>query len=383
MIKVRHILVRASLFVTALLTLALWGQAQQGCCDQRFPAGEWQIGNMEKAVAFYHEIGLDLPPGWTGKIASPSTSNRELCGVPEGLWRIVGLPIAGSSWGMQLVETTGVDRKPLKANRQDVGATGLILYVRDIDLSIAALKKAGGQVVSIGKSPVRIGKNRAILAQDPDGLFVEFRQTDPLPSTSAPPSSNVVGAAVSISIEDTNKTAKYWRELLGFEVNSGTFSKDKSELALQGTPGAQVRKSVAKIAPGGKFDYPGADLVFEFLEFKNVARKQLSPRYQDPGSGGFVLRLKTGNPGVRGKEMADFVALMKTSNETRILTAGGKALDQKRRFAMFFQDLNGFVMEATQSTPEPAGSAAGNAWNGAAKFFGVIGGAPLVRQRNH
>ena len=32
MIKVRHILVRASLFVTALLTLALWGQAQQGCC---------------------------------------------------------------------------------------------------------------------------------------------------------------------------------------------------------------------------------------------------------------------------------------------------------------------------------------------------------------
>jgi hypothetical protein len=364
------------LLVAALHTFAVVGQSQQGCCDQRLPAGEWQVGNLEKAVAFYHEVGLDVPPGWTGKIAAPSPANQDLCGVPGGLWRIVGLPIAGSSWGMQLVETTGVPRNPVNASRQDIGATGLILYVRNLDASLAALKKVGAEIVTAGKSPVRIGKgkSRGILARDPDGLFVEFRQMDPLPARSAPSSSNVIGAAVSISIEDTDKTARYWRDLLGFEVNSAAFSKEKSELALQGTPGAQVRKSIAKIAPDGKFDYPGADLIFEFLEFKNVARKKLSPRYQDPGSGGFVLRLKTRDSGVRGKEMADFVALMKTSSETRILTAGGNALDQQRRFAMFFRDLNGFILEATQSTPAPGTADASNGSKPLANVFGVIKG---------
>jgi hypothetical protein len=229
------------------------------------------------------------------------------------------------------------------------------LYVRNLDASVAAVKKAGGQIVSTRGVPVRIdkGKSRGILAKDPDGLFLEFRQMDPLPATTAPASSNVIGAAVGISIEDTDKTARYWRDYLGFEVKSEGFTKDSSELALHGTPGAQVRKSIAKIQPAGKFDYPGRDLVFEFLEFKNIERKALSPRYQDPGSGGFVLRLKTGDSGIRGKEMADFVKLMKTSNETKILTAGGNALDQKRRFAMFFQDLNGFILEATQSVSNP------------------------------
>ena len=97
-------------------------------------------------------------------------------------------------------------------------------------------------------------------------------------------------------------------------------------------------------------------MTFEFLEFRKIDRKRLNPRYQDPGGGGFVLRLKTGDSGMRGKEMADFVALMKTSHEAKILTAGGNALDQKRRFAIFFQDLNGFVLEATQSVPEPGGT---------------------------
>src|SRR5688500_2754995 len=61
------------------------------------------------------------------------------------------------------------------------------------------------------------------------------------------------------------------------------------------------------------------------------------------GSGGFVFRLRTGTSGIGGKEMADFVQLLKRSPRTRILTAGGDALDQTRRFAIFFQDLNGFI----------------------------------------
>ena len=44
--------------------------------------------------------------------------------------------------------------------------------------------------------------------------------------------------------------------------------------------------------------------------------------------------------------------LLKASPQTKILTEGGDALDQGRRFAIFAQDLNGFILEATESAGE-------------------------------
>lgn len=329
----------------------------QGCCDQGFPAGEWQVTSAEKAVAFYHEVlGLDLPPGWTGKTNPPSPVHGPLTGAVGGYWRVVGMPIPGARWSLQIVETTGLDRRPFAPRRQDVGATGLILYVRDLDTALRALRQANAPIVTSGGAPVRIGSNgrgRAVVATDPDGFFVEVRQMEPPRPTTAPSTSNVIGAAVSVSIADTEETASYWRDVLGFDVRSAAATSDRTEQTLYGTPGARIRKSIATIRSGGKFYYPGADLVFELLEFSNVDRRAVVPRYQDPGAGGFVLRLRTRDSGIRGKEMADFVKVLKSSDRTRILTAGGDALDQGRRFAIFFQDMNGFILEATQSTPDP------------------------------
>ena len=339
------------------------GQAREGCCGQSYPAAEYQVANAENSVAFYHDVlGLEYPPGWTGKINAASQAQSQLTGAVNGLIRVVALPIPGASWHMQIVDTTGIDRKPVAPRRQDIGAPGLILYVRNLDASAAALKKTGAPIVTIGGAPVPIGgnnsKSRAILAKDPDGFFIELRQMDPLPQTSAPATSNVIGARVAVSIGDTGQTTRYWRDLLDFDVDSdAAFSKDSVELALQGAPGAQVRKSIATLRTNGKFAHP--DVVFEFLEFKNIERRVLVPRYQDPGSGAFVLRLRTGNSGIRGKEMADLVKLLKASPQAKILTAGGDALDQGRRLAMFTQDLNGFILEATQSTGDATESSGG------------------------
>ena len=157
-----------------------------------------------------------------------------------------------------------------------------------------------------------------------------------------------------MSTADTDKTSAYWRNLLDFDVRpEASFRADRMELALHGTTGAQVRKSTATIRKGGQFDRPGTDVGFEFLEFKNIDRRTLAPRYQDPGGGAFVLRLKTADPAIRGKEIAAAVQRLKASGQAKILTTGGEALDQGARFAVFTQDVNGFILEMTQSVAEP------------------------------
>ena len=95
---------------------------------------------------------------------------------------------------------------------------------------MAALKKAGAMIVTTGAMPVSIGgrnnKSRAVVAKDKDGFFIELRQMDPLPETSAPTASNVIGARMSVSIADTDQTVR-WRDVLGFDIKSDTcFSTD-------------------------------------------------------------------------------------------------------------------------------------------------------------
>jgi hypothetical protein len=301
---------------------------------------EFTIADQESSIGFYHDVlGLGAVSGRTNP-ALPAVG--QLTGTITGAAHVARLPVPGVSWWMEIVETTGVERKPVNARRQDVGATGLILYVRDLDITLAALKKAGAPIVTIGGSPINLGKNdksRAIVAKDPNGFFIEVRQMDPLPKTTAPETSNVIGAAISVSVENTEKTARYWKDMLDFDVKpEPSFSKDEKQLMLQGTPAAQIRKSIATDS--------GGNVVFEFLEFKDIDRRSLMPHTQDPGSGAFA---------VTSSDMGALVKRLKSTGETKILTVGNDALNQGARIAMFFQDLNGFIIEAIQRLNNPAG----------------------------
>ena len=93
---------------------------------------------------------------------------------------------------------------------QDPGAVTLILLVRDIDAAFAKLKAAGVPVVTTGGAPLAMStanKTRAVIVQDPDGHFVELAQLDPLPATTAPASSNVIGIRLRVTVADMEADA--------------------------------------------------------------------------------------------------------------------------------------------------------------------------------
>ena len=315
------------------------------CSAQAKPAvkggmnAELTVSSLEPSVAFYQDVlGLSPP---VARFSATLPGVGQLTGTVTGAVRLARMPVPGVSWTVELVETTGVERRPLNARRQDIGASGLILYVRDLDVTLAAAKKAEAPIVTTGGAPVSIGRkgsrSRAIVIKDPDSFFIEVRQMDPLPATKAPATSNVIGAAMTVSIDDTNATARYWKEFLDFDVKPGTFTKDKLQLALYGTPRAQIRKTIAT--------YPGSDVTFEFLEFKGTDRKPLNAKTQDPGSGAYALVCN---------DIDALTARLKSTNQTKILTIGGGPLNQGARKAMFVQNLDGFVLEAIQPIEQPA-----------------------------
>jgi catechol 2,3-dioxygenase-like lactoylglutathione lyase family enzyme len=340
----KHFTVRVMVLVAA--SAGSFCEAQTSSSAPRVVTGgmnaEFTVSSQENSIRFYQDVlGLYAP---AARVNPALPGVGQLTGTITGAAHVARMPIPGASWVMEIVETTGVDRKPVAARRQDVGAAGLILYVRDLDLALAKLKASGAAIVSMGGVPVNIGgnnsKSRAILAKDIDGsFFIEMRQMDPPPQTSAPAGSNVIGARMALTIADREKTVRYWSKLLDFDVTAdASFTQDKNQLALQGTPGAQVRKTIAT--------YPGTDVVFEFLEFKNIDRKELRPRTQDPGSGAFAITCR---------DMAALVRRLKDDGQTKILTVGNDALNQGARVAMFFQEPNGFILEAIQRIENASG----------------------------
>jgi catechol 2,3-dioxygenase-like lactoylglutathione lyase family enzyme len=247
------------------------------------------VADLERSLQFYGKVGLDIPaPAKPGP--RPYTLNRgllQMLGTPEGKERHLAAKIPGMNMSAEIVELQNVERKPTRLRFQDPGTITLALLVRDVDSLIRTLKEAGTRILTPGGAPVTMtDHSRSVLVEDPDGRPIEIRQPNPLPETTASPTSNIIGARVIWVINDTAQTAHAYRDVLGgFQVESEpSFTADKSIRALTGLKDAQVRRS--RLQP------PNSSVAFELLEFKGVDGKPLRAQLQDPGSTRMQVRVR-------------------------------------------------------------------------------------------
>jgi catechol 2,3-dioxygenase-like lactoylglutathione lyase family enzyme len=81
----------------------------------------------------------------------------------------------GSALWIEFVEFKGVDRMPLRMRIQDRGAARLQLRTEHLDAMVAAVKRAGLPVVSVGGGAVPIPPDfRGALVADPNNFFVSL-----------------------------------------------------------------------------------------------------------------------------------------------------------------------------------------------------------------
>jgi catechol 2,3-dioxygenase-like lactoylglutathione lyase family enzyme len=171
--------------------------------------------------------------------------------------------------------------------------------------------------------------------QDPDGFLVEISQRDPAPATTAPASSNVIGGAFEIVVGDLEATLRLYRDVLGFQPQPPTaFDGNKLLMDTAGTPGAQFRRSAAQV--------PGTSVLMAFMEFKDIDRRPLHTRVQDPGTARLQVRVRDGDAVSKALKVAG----------ATVISEGGEPVDAPNggRFCIV-RDPNNLFLELFQIPP--------------------------------
>jgi len=295
------------------------------------------VQDLDKAIEFYGSLlGLTVPPAPAPgpRPFSTDPAIRNMFGMPNAQLRWVVARVPGSTLGVEMVEAKDIDRKPVRPRPQDPGGMTLILLVRDINAAFAPLKKAGVPVVTPGGEPIAFGQNnaaRGVIVSDADGHYVELLQPSPIPETTAPADSNIIGARVRITVADTDATMRVYKDVLQFAPQVGSFGTIPL-VDLMGLKGAQLRLTNAHV--------PGSPLQLEFIEIKGAPGTAVRPRLQDPGAARLQLRLK---------DLEGTMAKMKTSGSTVISTGGEPVALQGGLRAAIMPDPNGLYLVLIQA----------------------------------
>jgi len=262
-----------------------------------------EVRDLEKTIHFYHDLlGTDLlGPRNQQRPFRADISLLKFVDAPAGAeFRDVILSIQGTTTGNQrgtemtveAIEYRNVERRVFSPRLQDPGASHLGLTVRDLDSTLSRLRAESVPIITAGGQPVTISPRpglmiRAVFVRDPDGYPVELLEQNPVQPTSAPAGSNILGAHIAVVVHDIETTLRFYRNLIGHELKTqiaSTFSADNLYNSLANTPKAQFRLGAAFI--------PGSPVVLEFLQYRNVDREPMRPRFQDIGVAHVLFMVK-------------------------------------------------------------------------------------------
>ena len=317
------------------------------------------VDSLDKTVPFYRDL-LGLPVNGardplTQKPQPLDADMSRFTATQGASFRAATFRIPGANFGWELTEFTGAARKADRFAIQDPGSATLALRVRDIEKVMAKLKAAGAQVVTTGGAPVNPtgnpnSKMREVVVRDPDGFFVELQQPDPIPTGAE---SDVLGGSIQLSIEDTDKSVKFYREAFGFNARpSGAWATNETVSKLIGLEGAQWRITHGAI--------PGFTADFALIEYKGVPRAKRTMGAADPGSPAFTMVVR---------DLDSAVAQWKSAGGT-VVTAGGTPVKRAGGAGnVFVRDVNGLMWElyTRPGTPQTAASETPEAHMAAAK----------------
>ncbi len=240
------------------------------------------VANLDVAVAFYRDgLGLNVQ-GQPGD-ANANLPLRNMFGLPDATlrWQIARAPVAPG--GVEIIEVTGSDGKPVERRFDEVGAATLVAIVRDLDGTRTKLAQLGARVVTRGGEPITApSRARAIVYKDPAGHFVQLVQPAQLPATTATPLGNVAAVSVNLTVADVRETLRLYADALGLEV-----------LRAPTSPGAVGFPAMFDVTSDplavATLQVPTSGVVIDLVQFANARR--VRSRIQDPGSTRMQLRV--------------------------------------------------------------------------------------------
>src|SRR5204862_6336413 len=106
-------------------------------------------------------IGLDITGNPSN--AEENAPLRNMFGLPNASlrWTVARPPAMRT--GVEIVEISKAEGKPVERRPQDPGAFTLIVLVRDADAAFAKAKSAGATVITAGGAPITVGRAKAFV----------------------------------------------------------------------------------------------------------------------------------------------------------------------------------------------------------------------------
>jgi catechol 2,3-dioxygenase-like lactoylglutathione lyase family enzyme len=291
---------------------------------------------MDRSLGFYRDVlGLSV----SGTIPSGKNAAVEKFGHTEGgQSRVVVLRVPGLAMGIELIEYKDIDRKAQAPHFVDPGAANIALRVRNLDALFPKIAAYPGvKVITAGGKPVTLttpnGTLHAVFVQDPDGFVVEMLDAPGAPGSAGGPV--LGGSAFELSVRDADETARFYNQHFGVAFPLDAAYNDNQQMAATaGAPGASFRQS--------RINIPGTTVPFTLIEFKNIQRKELSGRTQDPGT--TVLQLVV-------KDVTALTKKLKAAG-VPIVTTGGEPVQVSPALKIVIvKDPNNMLLELVERTP--------------------------------
>jgi lactoylglutathione lyase len=262
------------------------------------------VANLDRSIEFYRDgIGLEMTGAPGPRAFSANAIVSSLYNAPGAQSRVASFKIPDSNMAVEIVEFQGLNATPARSRFFDPGAITLTLAVQDLEATKTRL--AGIKAVEW----INASRNGSVLVRDPDGIFVELLRSGTV--------------RLGVTVEDLDKTTRFYREALGFTGGSS--------------------------AASARLQVPGDAFPVDFTAPNYADRKPLHSEIHDPGAG--VLRLRVG----------DFDAVVKALKMAgaTVVSAGGEPVNLGRNRAVILRDMNNFFVQVLESAPAAGKGPAG------------------------
>jgi catechol 2,3-dioxygenase-like lactoylglutathione lyase family enzyme len=262
------------------------------------------VADLDRSIEFYHDaLGLEMNGAPGPRAFSANAIVSSLYNAPGAQSRVASFKIPDSDMAVEIVEFQGLNAPPVKARFFDPGAITLTLPVTDIEAVKTRLHRIK-ELEWISASALGLVKVR-----DPDGIFVELEDTRGPGARVRTPE-----VQLTIAVEDTAKTKKFYSEVLGFY-------------------GGSRPEFVALHVPGDAFPV-------SFSAPNYAERKSVHSEIHDPGSG--VLRLR----------VDDFDGIVKALTAAgAVVVSAGEPVSLGQNRAVILRDLNNLFLQVLGPNP--------------------------------
>jgi catechol 2,3-dioxygenase-like lactoylglutathione lyase family enzyme len=301
------------------------------------------VANLEEAVAFYRDgIGFDVQGDPTNADTNPQL--MKMFGLPDARLRQQIGRAPPTPGGVEIVELSGAGGERVERGIMEPGAVLLLVSVRDIDATLARLKRLGAPVVTTGGAPVALNNPtlRGVVVKDPAGHYVGLLQTASPPPPAAGSNANIVGVRVRHTVANLKRSIQLYRGALELRGPAKTprFTSSPSVVAMLGvTPEVQWRYTTLTV--------PTSGLPIELIEFKGARAPAEPARIQDAGSTRIQLRVADIDAAVAALTQAGGT-FMSTGGRPLDLPAGNRTLK-----VGIVRDPDGLFVVLIQATPAP------------------------------